>query len=262
MINIIKKFIQHGIVTVNYPNKPITSSFITGEPVIDLKKCNQCNRCIHSCPLDAISMHPRDESLQINIDECIFCHTCVDICPQQAITMTTRFELAKHHREPNYKEKRIINDHMLSDQEYEVIGAQLKENIKKYFGRSLHIREVDAGSCNGCDNEINALNGPYNDLERFGISFVASPRHADLLLVTGPVTRNMELALVKTYNATPDPKLVIAVGTCAISGGIFKDSYAVRNGVDSLLPVDIYIPGCPPRPQAIIYALLKAIERI
>ena len=120
---------------------------------------------------------------------------------------------------------------------------------------------MDAGSCNGCDNEINALNSPYNDLERFGISFVASPRHADMLLVTGPAARNMELALIKTYNAVPDPKLVVAVGACACSGGIFRDSYSTKNGIDSVVPVDVYIPGCPPRPQALIYGILKAIER-
>ena len=146
--------------------------------------------------------------------------------------------------------------------DYELIGNSLKDKISSYFGRSLGIREVDAGSCNGCDNEINAMNSPYNDLERFGMHFVASPRHADLLLVTGPAARNMELALIKTYNATPDPKLVVAVGACACSGGIFKDSYATRNGIDSIVPVDVYIPGCPPRPQALIYGILLAIERM
>jgi Ni,Fe-hydrogenase III small subunit len=130
------------------------------------------------------------------------------------------------------------------------------------FGRSLQIRAVDAGSCNGCDYEINGLNNSFNDLERFGIHFVASPRHADMLLVTGPVTRNMEAALLRTYEATPDPKLVVAVGTCAISGGIFKNCYATRSGIDTLLPVDIYIPGCPPRPQAILYGILKALDRL
>jgi Ni,Fe-hydrogenase III small subunit len=121
---------------------------------------------------------------------------------------------------------------------------------------------VNSGSCNGCDYEINALNNPFNDIERLGIHFVASPRHADMLMVTGTVTRNMELALIKTYNATPDPKLVIAVGACACSGGIFKDSYANLNGIDSVLPVDVYIPGCPPRPQGIIYGILKALEKM
>ena len=135
-------------------------------------------------------------------------------------------------------------------------------NIKKTFGRSLQIREVDSGSCNACDSEINALNNPFNDIERLGIKFVASPRHADMLLVTGAATRNMQLALAKTYNAAPDPKLVVAVGACACSGGIFRDTYATSNGIDSIVPVDVYIPGCPPRPQAILYGILNAFDRV
>ena len=121
---------------------------------------------------------------------------------------------------------------------------------------------MDAGSCNGCELEIVALNNPVHDIERFGIHFVASPRHADMLLVTGPVTRNMELALRKTYDATPDPKLVVAVGACGISGGIFGTNYATRGGVDQVIPVDVYIPGCPPRPEALLYGILLAVGRL
>ena len=132
----------------------------------------------------------------------------------------------------------------------------------KTLGRSLAIREVDAGSCNGCEVEITALNNPVYDLERLGIHFVASPRHADMLLVTGPVTRNMELALLKTYRATPEPKVVVAVGACGISGGIFGRTYATVGGVDRVVPVDVFIPGCPPRPQALIHGILLAVGRI
>ena len=121
---------------------------------------------------------------------------------------------------------------------------------------------MDAGSCNGCELEIVALNNPVHDIERFGIHFVASPRHADMLLVTGPVTRNMELALRKTYDATPDPKLVVAVGACGISGGIFGTNYATRAGVDQVIPVDVYIPGCPPRPEALLHGILLAVGRL
>ena len=130
------------------------------------------------------------------------------------------------------------------------------------LGRSLAIREVDAGSCNGCEIEITALNNPVYDLERLGIHFVASPRHADMLLVTGPVTRNMELALLKTWRATPDPKVVVAVGACGISGGIFGRNYATLGGVDQVIPVDVYIPGCPPRPHALLYGILLAVGRM
>ena len=128
------------------------------------------------------------------------------------------------------------------------------------LGRSLHVRQVDAGSCNGCELEIAATTNPLFDLERFGVHFVASPRHADLLLVTGPVTRNMEIALQRTYEATPEPRIVVAVGACGCSGGIFGEGgYAALGGVDRVLPVDVYIPGCPPRPQAILNGLLVAI---
>jgi len=144
----------------------------------------------------------------------------------------------------------------------EIVGGALKEKIVKMFHRSLQIREVDTGSCNACEVEANALNNPIYDIERFGISFVASPRHADALLVTGPVSRNMKEALIKTYGATGSPKIVIAMGNCARDGGIFKDSYAVENGVNKIIPVDIYIPGCPPKPKKIIYALLKGLEEL
>ena len=145
----------------------------------------------------------------------------------------------------------------------EEIGQQLQKRIHSVLGRSLQIREVDAGSCNGCEVEIVGLNSPIYDIERFGIHFVASPRHADMLLVTGPVTRNMELALRKTYDATPDPRLVVAVGACGCSGGIFGQNYATcGGGVDSVIPVDVYIPGCPPNPHALLHGILLAIGRI
>src|SRR5204863_10091267 len=144
----------------------------------------------------------------------------------------------------------------------EAVGNQIKERAAQIFRHSLHIREVDAGSCNGCEVEINGLNSPVYDVERFGIHFVASPRHADMLLVTGPVTRNMELALKKTYDATPDPRLVVAVGACGCSGGIFGVNYASLGGVDLTVPVDVYIPGCPPRPQALLHGILLAVDRL
>jgi len=139
-------------------------------------------------------------------------------------------------------------------------AERLRERIHGRLGRSLHVRQVDAGSCNGCEAEIAATGNPLYDLERFGVHLVASPRHADLLLVTGPVTRNMEIALRRTYEATPDPRIVVAVGACGCSGGIFGEgTYASVGGVDRVLPVDVFIPGCPPRPQAILNGLLVAI---
>ncbi|MGA8999646.1 MAG: NADH-quinone oxidoreductase subunit B family protein, partial [Pseudolabrys sp.] len=128
------------------------------------------------------------------------------------------------------------------------------------LGRSLSIRQVDAGSCNGCELEIHALNNAFYDLERLGLRFVASPRHADVLLVTGPVTKNMRQALLRTYNATPDPKWVVAVGTCAIDGGVFADSYAVVGGVKDIVPVDLHIRGCPPSPTQLLKGLIALLE--
>ncbi len=151
---------------------------------------------------------------------------------------------------------------MTVEDEMEIMGQRLNRKIKGLFGRSLSIREVDAGSCNACEVEVTALSNPVYDMERFGIHIVASPRHADMLLVTGPVTRNMELALLKTYNATPPPKLVAAMGSCACNGGIFRETYASGGGVDRFIPVDVYIPGCPPRPQAVIFGLMVAVDKL
>ena len=140
------------------------------------------------------------------------------------------------------------------------LAANVDRAARRRLGRSLSIREVDAGSCNGCELEIHALNNAVYDLERFGLRFVASPRHADVLLVTGPVTRNMREALARTYHATPDPKWVVAVGDCALDGGLFSGSYAVVGGVSAVVPVDLHIPGCPPRPVQLLKGLLSLLE--
>jgi len=140
------------------------------------------------------------------------------------------------------------------------VGAALAQTARRRLGRSLSIREVDAGSCNGCELEIHALGNAYYDLERFGLRFVASPRHADLLLVTGPVTKNMRMALERTYDATPNPKWVVAVGDCARDGGCFAGSYAVAGGISAVVPVDLHIPGCPPPPLEILRGLLALLQ--
>ena len=142
------------------------------------------------------------------------------------------------------------------------LAASVTRAARRRLGRSLAIREVDAGSCNGCELEISALGNPYYDMERFGLHFVSSPRHADCLLVTGPVTRNMAEPLRRTYDATPDPKIVIAIGDCAINCGVFKDSYAVVGGVDNVIPVNVFVPGCPPEPVDILRGILSALDRL
>ena len=155
----------------------------------------------------------------------------------------------------------VIPIHDLPQPEHvAVIGKRINKQIKRLFHGSLAIREVDAGSSNACEQELTALSNPYYDIERFGIHFVASPRHADILMVTGPVTRNMKTALIKTYEATPEPKIVVAVGDDAIDGGIFKGSYAVCDGVKNVIPVDLEIPGDPPSPMTILTHLLAYLE--
>jgi Ni,Fe-hydrogenase III small subunit len=167
--------------------------------------------------------------------------------------------LTKILRTPAVTESLARDD---SDVRVEIVARQIDERARKLFGRSLHIREVDAGSCNGCELEISALSNPYYDMERFGLHFVASPRHADCLLVTGPVTRNMAEPLKRTYLTTPDPKIVIAIGDCAINCGVFKDSYAVIGSVDKVIPVNVFVPGCPPEPADILRGILHALDRL
>ncbi|MEN6586471.1 MAG: NADH-quinone oxidoreductase subunit B family protein [Sulfuricella sp.] len=147
------------------------------------------------------------------------------------------------------------------DESLRVVQQRMQEDILKHFGRALAIRHVDAGSCNGCELEIHCLNNPYYNLEGLGINFVASPRHADMLLVTGPVTKNMEIALQRTYDATPDPKLVVALGDCGCCGGVYGENYASCGGIANVIPVDIAVPGCPPTPTAIMQGILTAISK-
>lgn len=278
MLRMIKKIIQYPRVTQVYPKGPLDTGMFRGTPEIDSALCTQCDICLRRCPTGAIvhgepvgmlSKEPtvklQGESaykIGINYDTCIFCNLCVEVCPNGAAHNNPDFELAKKSRDELRLTPFVVEERELPDITYAVLEELVEQKIKSIFGRSLHIREVDAGSCNACDLEINALNNPVNDLTRLGMHFVASPRHADMLLVTGTATRNMELALVKTLNATPEPRLVVAVGACACSGGIFRDSYATRNGIDGIVPVDVYVPGCPPRPQAVLYGILKALDRI
>jgi Ni,Fe-hydrogenase III small subunit len=164
-----------------------------------------------------------------------------------------------------YKQAETVASNLDGTGELDGAGMAFKagrwERMKRVLAKSVHIRHVDAGSCNGCDWEMNHLLNPIYDIQRLGFDFAASPRHADFLMVTGGVTRNLEAALRKTYAATPEPRVVVAVGSCACSGGVFQDSYALAGGVDKILPVQVYIPGCPPRPQALIHGLMLALDK-
>jgi Ni,Fe-hydrogenase III small subunit/ferredoxin len=197
--------------------------------------------------------------VRLDIGKCIMCGRCQQAAPEV-------FRIGSAFEPPVKARQELIQlSGKLGSQKqkpYEQTGKELKDKISMILRRSLAIREIDAGSCNGCEVEITALNNAVYDIERFGVHFVASPRHADVLLITGPASRNMEIALRRTFDATPDPKIVVAVGACACSGGIFGDTYATTGGIDKVVPVDVYIPGCPPTPQALLYGLLLAVDRI
>jgi Ni,Fe-hydrogenase III small subunit/formate hydrogenlyase subunit 6/NADH:ubiquinone oxidoreductase subunit I len=279
MFKILQKTIRTGIVTTTYPSKPARiSDHFRGRPSFDFEKWQDARPAADECPTGAISWCDTDDSRKVTVDYglCVFCGLCAEASPDQAVKITKEFELATADRgslvltaeytlnaDGTHRNLSAVS-HGRANAEVDVegVGAKARETIQKLLGRSLSIREVDAGSCNGCELEIVALNNPIYDIERFGIHFVASPRHADMLLVTGPVTRNMELALLKTYRAMPEPKLVVAVGACGISGGIFGENYASLGSVDKVVPVDVYIPGCPPRPQALLQGILLAVGRL
>jgi Ni,Fe-hydrogenase III small subunit/formate hydrogenlyase subunit 6/NADH:ubiquinone oxidoreductase subunit I len=276
MFKILQKAFTTGISTVAYPYVPaVVSAQFRGRPEFDLASWRDARPAAEVCPTGAIVLsdgaagHRR---VTVDYGLCVFCGQCADVSPDGAVRVTTEFELATQHRaslmlvadyslNPDGTHRELIAEYE-AEVTAEQAGGRVGEAIAETLGRSLAIRQVDAGSCNGCEMEIVALNNPIHDIERFGIHFVASPRHADMLLVTGPVTRNMELALTKTYAATPDPKVVVAVGACGISGGIFGTNYASRGGVDATIPVDVYIPGCPPRPEALLYGILLAVGRL
>lgn len=262
MLKTLKKLAQYPRLTQDYPAVRPDCSRFSALPEVGLQGCTLCGACAARCPARAIVLDRAAGAVGINYDECIFCALCADVCPNGAAAMTDRFELAAADRGALRAAPLVPAAEAPPAEPVGDIEERVRARIRKTFGRSLQIREVDAGSCNGCDYEVNALNNPMNDIERLGIHFVASPRHADMLLVTGTATRNMERALIKTWKATPDPKLVVAVGACACSGGLFRGSYAARDGIDRLLPVDVYIPGCPPRPQALLYGILKALDRV
>ena len=221
---------------------------------VDASLCaDSCTACVPVCPTEAV-IRQAGKPVSLDLGRCIFCAACVKACPTKAITQTGDHRMAVRRRE----------DLMLGapGEEELRLAKALDAKLRKLFGRSLRLRQVSAGGCAACEADTNVLGTIGWDLGRFGIQFVASPRHADGLLITGPVTKNMELALRKTYDAVPEPKIVIAVGACAIAGGPFVGHAEVNNGADSLLPVDLYIPGCPPHPLTILEGLLRLLDRL
>jgi Ni,Fe-hydrogenase III small subunit/NAD-dependent dihydropyrimidine dehydrogenase PreA subunit len=270
MLGILVNSLKTGVITESDPlGVPVSFGF----PVIDFSRCTACDECARACPTGAIhtaSPEAGRKIVTLSHAACIQCRACVSQCPAQAVSVSHSVEIAAYTRlqlarsasfdvDPAGRAALVRVDAHEGPTLQESAG-RLRERIRGRLGRSLHVRQVDAGSCNGCEMEIAATTNPLYDLERFGVHLVASPRHADVLLVTGPVTRNMEIALRRTYEAAPEPRIVVAVGACGCSGGIFGEgTYAAIGGVDRVLPVDVYIPGCPPRPQAILNGLLVAM---
>ncbi|MBI3968626.1 MAG: 4Fe-4S dicluster domain-containing protein [Chloroflexi bacterium] len=282
MLNTLRTSLRTGRVTSSYPDEPDIATAYRGRPEIDPERCDCTGACVEACSSGAITLVPAESGArrwQLDLARCVFCGLCAEVCPNSALEITSDFELATRSRDDliigvTHQAPDQLGAEMLPARGVkapvssapsvtaETLGRRLSHRIWSLLRRSLHIRHLDAGSDNSSDWEIASLLNPVYDVQRLGIDFVASPRHADLLLVTGAVTRHLERALQATYEAMPSPGLVVAVGADACGGGVLQGSYAVAGGVDRCLPVDVYIPGDPPRPQALIFGLLVALNRL
>src|SRR5262245_2373784 len=247
--------LRQGHRTIGFPAKePSLPDRFRGLPVIDAAKCaDGCRACVDACPTDAISFSAAGgpSRLRLDVGRCLFCTDCAEACPEGAVRYSQDHRMATRTRDDLVLEGQTLKS-----------AEALEAKSRRLFGRSLKLRQVSAAGCNACEADLNVLGTVVFDLGRFGIQFVASPRHADGVVVTGPVGENMRTALLDTYAAVPAPKLVIAVGACAISGGPYIDHPEVHNGCGSLLPVDLFIPGCPPHPVTILDGLLRLLGRI
>ncbi len=265
MLRILLNALRTGVVTTRYPAETsVPPERFRGAPVL---RAGSALPPPDICPTGALSERIESGSRHLALDlaRCMFCGRCAEDPWAGAINMGREFELAARTRSDLQIE--IAADDPIvrtpaPTRDPNAGAARASSEIHRVLGRSLHLRHLDAGSCNACDWELTALLNPVYDVRRLGIDFVASPRHADGVMVTGPVTRNLETAVRRTVEAVPEPRIVIAVGACAGSGGIVGEGYASAGGVDKVLPVDVYIPGCPPRPEAIIFGILLALGRL
>ena len=254
MIRALFARIQQGHRTMTFPKGPAPElpERFRGRPSFGAANCPaDCKACVETCSVGALAKDEKGAGVCIDLGKCLFCADCVGACPHHALTFTREYRLATSRR----------GDLVFTGQEYRLAQALDRES-RRIFGRSLKLRQVSAGGCNACEADTNVLNTVGWDLGRFGVQFVASPRHADGILVTGCVSDNMKAALLKTYEAVPAPKLVIAVGACAIAGGPYIGHPEIHDGVENLLPVDLYVPGCPPHPLTILDGLLRLLGRL
>lgn len=256
VLDTIANRLRLGCQTMSYPAGPAPTlpDRHGGALRVDARKCvENCTTCVSVCPTQAI-IRGAGQSVTLDLGRCLFCAACVDACPTQAIAQTGDHRMAVRRRD----------DLLIGQPGEEVprLAAALDSKLRRLFGRSLRLRQVSAGGCNACEADTNVLGTIGWDMGRFGIQFVASPRHADGLLITGPISENMRLALGKSYAAVPPPKIVIAVGACAIAGGPFVGHPQVCDGAEAVVPVDLFIPGCPPHPLTILDGLLRLLGRL
>jgi Ni,Fe-hydrogenase III small subunit/Pyruvate/2-oxoacid:ferredoxin oxidoreductase delta subunit len=253
MISIIRERFRQGKRTIAYPatDAPPLPVRFRGLPVLDDSKCpDGCHACVQACPTDAVSQD--QDGLRLDLGRCLFCTECVDACPEGAIRYSQDYRLATRTRDDLI----VRSGHELE------LARPLERRMQRLFGRSLKLRQVSAGGDGSAEADINVLGTVVFDLGRFGVQIVASPRHADGLIITGPVSENMREALRITYDAVPAPKIVIVVGACAISGGVFRGNPEIHDGVGDIIPVDLYIPGNPPHPLTILDGILRLMGRL
>ncbi len=263
MLTAIMRSLRTGVVTIRYPAQPAqVPERFRGAPLPRPGSTFDALPPPSVCPAGAIAGGDGESRYAVDLGRCVFCGRCAECSPPGALEHGREVELAARSRESLVVDVERGGDGRATTLPPPPSGADVAEHIRRTLGRSLQLRHLDAGSCNACDWELAALLNPVYDVRRLGIDFVASPRHADGVIVTGPVTRNLEVAVRRTYEAVPEPRVVIAVGACATSGGIVGGSYASAGGVAEVLPVDVFIPGCPPRPEAIIFGILLAVGRI